>query len=127
MRFETPFKKAHGLGRVKTGVHHWTIQRLTAIALIPQTLWVVFAVATLVGKDYATVTAWFAEPLTAVMLSLFIFFTTYHASLGLQVVIEDYIHSIPRRLAALIAVKFVLILLGTLSLVLVLRLFLTGK
>lgn len=126
MRFETPAKKAHGLGPVKTGVHHWWIQRVTAIALIPLTLWVVFSVATLTGKDYASVAAWFAEPLTAVMLSLFVFFAAYHASLGLQVVIEDYVHHNAARIAALIVVKFLLILLGTLSIISILRLFFTA-
>lgn len=123
MDFETPIKKTHGLGSVKTGVHHWWVQRVTAIALIPLTLWVVFSVALRVGEDYASVTAWFREPLTTVMLSLFVFFATYHASLGLQVVIEDYIHHQPAKIAALLVVNFLLILLGMLSMVLILRLF----
>ncbi|MBU0656620.1 MAG: succinate dehydrogenase, hydrophobic membrane anchor protein [Gammaproteobacteria bacterium] len=123
MRFETPTKRAHGLGPVKTGVHHWWAQRITSIALIPLTLWVVFSVASLAGEDYASVAAWFARPLTGVILSLFVFVATYHASLGLQVVIEDYVHHQPARIAALITVKFLLILLGTLSIVSILRLF----
>lgn len=122
MRFVTPSKKAHGLGPVKTGVHHWTLQRLTALTLIPLTLWGVVSVVTLVGSDYASVMAWFAEPLTAVMLSLWVFFTTYHASLGMQVIIEDYIHHQATKLTALILVKFTLILLGTLSVITVLQL-----
>lgn len=126
MRFLTPFKKAHGLGHVKTGVHHWIVQRVTAIALIPLTLWAAFAVASLAGKDYATVRAWFAAPFTAVMLSLLVFFSSYHASLGLQVVIEDYVHHQATKIAALLAVKSALILLGTLSLVAILRLFVTA-
>jgi succinate dehydrogenase / fumarate reductase, membrane anchor subunit len=124
MRFVTPFKKAHGLGTVKTGVHHWLVQRMTAIALIPLTLWVVFSVATLVGKDYASVSAWFSKPVTVVLLTLFITTAYYHASLGLQVIIEDYIHHQASKIAALIAVKFVLLLLGTLSVLAILRLFL---
>lgn len=121
MRFMTPTKKARGLGAVKTGLHHWWLQRITSIALIPLTLWVVFSVATQVGEDYATVTAWIAEPFTTLMLTLFVSTATYHASLGLQVVIEDYIHHSGIKWAALLAIKLVLILLGTLSVVSILR------
>lgn len=126
MRFVTPFKKAHGLGAVKTGVHHWWMQRITSIALIPLSLWVAFSVAALVGQDYTKVAAWFAEPFTAIMLTLFVFTASYHASLGLQVVIEDYIHHQATKIAALIVVKLVLVLLGTLSMVSILRLFFAG-
>jgi succinate dehydrogenase / fumarate reductase membrane anchor subunit len=111
---------------VKTGVHHWLVQRITAIALIPLTLWLVFSVASLVGQDYASVAEWFAKPFTAVMLILFVATASYHASLGLQVIIEDYIHHHLTKIAALIAVKFVLVLLGTLSVLAVLRLFFAG-
>lgn len=126
MRFLTPFKKAHGLGGVRTGPHHWWLQRLTAIALIPLTVWVAFVVAGLVGKDYATVTAWFDQPFHAVMLVLFVFFVVYHASLGLQVVIEDYVHTPALRIASLIAIKLALIMAGTFCAVVILKLFFAG-
>ncbi len=121
MRFITPTKKVRGLGAVKTGLHHWWLQRITSIALIPLTLWVVFSVATQVGEDYATVTAWIAEPFTTLMLTLFVSTASYHASLGLQVVIEDYVHHSGIKWAALLAIQLVLILLGTLSVVSILR------
>ncbi|MDD5392249.1 MAG: succinate dehydrogenase, hydrophobic membrane anchor protein [Thiothrix sp.] len=126
MRFVTPNKKARGLGSVKTGVHHWWVQRVTSIALVPLTLWVVFSVASLVGQDYAHVSAWFAKPFTTVMLTLFVAVATYHASLGLQVIIEDYIHHQAAKIAALVAVKLALVLLGTFCVVLLLRLFFAG-
>lgn len=126
MRFVTPFKKAHGLGTVKKGVHHWLVQRISAIALLPLTLWVVFSVASLVGKDYASVAAWFAKPFTTVMLTLFVATATYHASLGLQVIIEDYVHHLLTKIALLIMVKLVLVLFGTLSILAILRLFFAG-
>lgn len=126
MHFVTPNKKAHGLGSVKTGVHHWWVQRVTSIALVPLTLWVVFAVASLVGQDYAEVSAWFAKPFTTVMLTLFVAVATYHASLGLQVIIEDYIHHQAAKIALLIAVKLALVLLGTFCVVVLLRLFFAG-
>lgn len=123
MRLETPHKKATGLGPVKTGFHHWWMQRLTAVALIPLTLWVVFSIAALAGEDYASVAVWFTEPLTSVLLSLFVFFAAYHASLGLQVVIEDYIHTGWLKITALTMVNFSLIFLGALSIISILKLF----
>ncbi|MEZ5451294.1 MAG: succinate dehydrogenase, hydrophobic membrane anchor protein [Thiothrix sp.] len=123
MRLETPHKKATGLGPVKTGFHHWWMQRLTAVALIPLTFWVVFSIAALVGEDYASVAVWFTEPLTSVLLSLFVFFAAYHASLGLQVVIEDYIHTGWLKITALTLVNFSLIFLGALSIISILKLF----
>lgn len=123
MRFLTPFKKALGLGSVRTGPHHWQEQRITAIALIPLTLWAMFSVATLVGRDYATVMLWFRQPHHIALLSLFVFFAVYHASLGLQVVIEDYVHTPALRIASLILIKLVLILLGTFCVIATLKLF----
>ena len=121
MSLLTPLKKARGLGSAKDGVHHWWMQRLTAIALVPLTLWLVFSVASMTGSDYATVSAWFAQPFTTAMLTLFVFTAFYHAALGLQVVIEDYIHGEAAKFAALIAMKLLLALLGTVSVIAILR------
>lgn len=126
MRFVTPLKKARGLGAAKVGLHHWWMQRVTAVALLPLTLWAVFSVASLVGQDYAAVAAWFAKPFTSLMLTLWVSATTYHASLGLQVVIEDYVHHPPTKLAALVAAKLLLVLLGTFSVVSILRMAFAG-
>lgn len=121
MSLLTPLKKARGLGSAKDGVHHWWLQRLTAIALVPLTLWLVFSVAAMTGSDYAAVNAWFAQPFTTAMLTLFVFTAFYHAALGLQVVIEDYIHGEAAKFAALIVMKLLLALLGTVSVIAILR------
>jgi len=121
MSLLTPLKKARGLGSAKDGVHHWWLQRLTAIALVPLTLWLVFSVAAMTGSDYAAVSTWFAQPFTTAMLTLFVFTAFYHAALGLQVVIEDYIHCEAAKFAALIAMKLLLALLGTVSVIAILR------
>ena len=108
-------KKAHGLGGIKAGQHHWWLQRVTAIALIPLTLWVVFSLASLIGQDYRTVKIWFTLPHHTVLSVLFIVTAAYHASLGLQVIVEDYIHHKPLKtglLLANIAVCWVLGLTG---------------
>lgn len=121
MSLLTPLKKARGLGSAKDGVNHWWMQRLTSVALVPLTLWVAFSVATMSGEDYATVSTWFAQPFTTAMLSLFVFTAFYHAALGLQVVIEDYVHQEAAKFAALIGVKLLLALLGTISVIAILR------
>lgn len=126
MSLLTPLKKARGLGSAKDGTHHWWMQRVTAIALVPLTLWLAFSVASLTGSDYASVAQWFARPFTTAMLTLFVFTSFYHASLGLQVVIEDYVHHEWVKMAALIGVKLLLTLLGTTSVIAVLRVAFAG-
>lgn len=106
--------RVRGLGAAKEGVTHWWAQRVTAMALVPLTLWFVASVVVLAGADHATVTAWIARPLNTVLLLCLVGATFWHASLGLQVVIEDYIHSEGRRVAVLLAAKAIL-LLGALS------------
>ena len=126
MSLLTPFKRASGLGTTSDGVKHWWMQRLTAIALIPLTFWVVFSVASHVGNDYATVAAWFAQPFTTTMLVLFVFTAFLHASQGLTVIIEDYMHHEGYKFTALIGMKLVLVLLGTSSVLSILRVAFTG-
>lgn len=126
MSLLTPFKRASGLGTTSDGVKHWWMQRLTAIALIPLTFWVVFSVASHVGNDYATVAAWFAQPFTTTMMVLFVFTAFLHASQGLTVIIEDYMHHEGYKFTALIGMKLVLVLLGTSSVLSILRVAFTG-
>src|SRR6266516_5939430 len=89
----SPLGRAIGLGSAKEGVEHWWAQRLTAIALVPLTLWFVIAIIGLVGADLETVQNWAGRPLPAILLVLLLIATFYHTSLGLQVVIEDYVHA----------------------------------
>jgi succinate dehydrogenase / fumarate reductase membrane anchor subunit len=117
MRFVTPLKKAYGLGTVKHGWHHWLQQRLTALALIPLCIWLAFTLVKLSQQAYQSVVAWFQQPLNTVLLSLFIILGIYHACLGVQVIIEDYVHTPSRRIVTLMAVKGSLIALGTYSLI----------
>jgi succinate dehydrogenase / fumarate reductase membrane anchor subunit len=126
MSLLTPFKRASGLGTTSDGVQHWWMQRITAVALVPLTFWVVFAVAARSGDDYASVAAWFAQPFTTTMLTLFVFTTFLHAIQGLTVIIEDYIHHESIKIAAMIGMKLVLVLLGTSSILSILRVAFTG-
>ena len=115
MSLKTPLAKVRGLGSAKEGSHHWWVQRMTALALIPLTLWFVFAVAVMAGQDHATMIAWVAEPFNAVMLLLLVVLTFHHTHLGLQVVIEDYLHNEVVKIGALVAVKFGCFVLGTIG------------
>lgn len=106
MSLQTPLARVLGLGSAKEGAEHWWWQRLTAVALVPLGLWFVIAVITLVGAGYAEARAWVGAPLNMVLLIAFTAALLHHAQLGLQVVIEDYVHSEACKLAGLLAVKF---------------------
>jgi succinate dehydrogenase / fumarate reductase, membrane anchor subunit len=92
-RMRSPLGRAVGLGSAKGGVDHWWAQRITAVALVPLSLWFVSSVIGLVGADLESVQNWVSQPLPAILLILLLIATFYHASLGLQVVIEDYVHT----------------------------------
>jgi len=115
MSYRTPLARARGRGSAKEGVAHWWAQRLTAIALIPLSLWLAGSLLALVGADHATVTAWIGRPFNAVALLLLIVATFHHAQLGVQVVIEDYIHHEGWKTAWIVGVKFAAIVLGALA------------
>ena len=99
-------RQVRGLGSAKEGVHHWWMQRLTAIALVPLSIWLVVSIALLAGADHAQVTAWIANPIVALLLVLTLIAVFYHLKLGLQVVIEDYVHGQPAKLVCLLANSF---------------------
>ena len=112
MSMRSPLGRVRGLGSARDGVGHWWAARMTALALIPLALWFVASVVTLTGADYATVRAWIASPVVAGLLVLLVLMTFTHAALGLQEIVEDYIHHEGARLAALLAVKAFALLLG---------------
>ena len=98
--------RARGLGSAKQGTAHWWAQRLTAAALVPLTLWFVVSLIPLTGASHGRVVAWLADPVVAVLTVLLIGTVFHHGQLGLQVVIEDYVHTEWRKLAAIVLVKF---------------------
>jgi succinate dehydrogenase / fumarate reductase membrane anchor subunit len=103
MSLQSPLGRVLGLGSAKAGFHHWWGQRLSAAALAPLGLWFVFSVAGLPITDYPAVAAWVAEPLHAILLLLFVLTLLYHSSLGVQVVIEDYVHGAPKVVSLALA------------------------
>jgi succinate dehydrogenase / fumarate reductase membrane anchor subunit len=107
MAYRTPIAKVRGLGAARAGVGHWKMQRLTAISNLVLVLWFVFSAMALSGSGYEQVRAWLASPVSATLMVLLIISTFYHARLGLQVVIEDYVHHEGARIASLAALVLI--------------------
>ena len=116
----TPLAKAKGLGSAKDGTHHFWHQRLTAILMIPPVLWVGFSLAAM-PLEHAQLVAWIQNPLVTIALVLLIGTLFYHAKLGLQVVIEDYVSSHKKRTPLLLFSNFACLLLGIVGVVSVLK------
>ncbi len=111
-----------GLGSAKSGVHHWWVQRLTALALVPLSLWFVYVVLTLKSVPQPVVKHWAGEPINTVLLLSLVVLGFHHLQLGLQVVIEDYVHSEAARFTSLLLVKGASFLFGLWGAISVLRL-----
>ena len=126
MSLRSPLGRVRGLGTAKEGVSHWWAQRLTALALVPLTIWFVVSIAALTGADYAMVREWVGSPLVASLLILLIVAVFYHSYLGLQVVMEDYVHHEGIKIGGLIVIQGLSILLAVIGIVSVLRLLLAG-
>lgn len=126
MSIRTPIARARNHGSAKDGVHHWWLQRLTAIALVPLAVWFVISVLSMVGASHDRFVDWVSNPLVAVLLIALLVATFYHAAIGLQVVYEDYIHNHLRRLIVDVVTKFALALLGLISVLSVLRMAVGG-
>ena len=114
--------RVRGTGSAHAGVHHWYAERVTAIALVPLTLWFIYAMLHLVGAPQPYVAAWVAHPWNTVLLLALIIATFHHMQLGLQVVYEDYIDAKWFMNVLILATKAVSFLLGLAAVVAVLRL-----
>ena len=117
----TPLSRAKGLGSAKEGTTHWWRQRLTGLLMVPLVLVTVMCLAMLPQADHASFTEWVASPVITVCLVLLIGTVFYHASLGLQVIIEDYVSSHGMRTAAIILVGFGCLVFATLGILSVLK------
>ena len=93
MSMQNPLARAHGSGSAQEGTHHWWVQRLSSVLLIPLVAWLIYAGVTLTGASYDTAAKFVAQPLNSGMSILVALTIFYHARLGLQVVVEDYVHT----------------------------------
>jgi succinate dehydrogenase / fumarate reductase membrane anchor subunit len=121
MSLRSPLGKVLGLGSAKTGAGHWWSQRVSAVGLVLLAPWFLLSLIALGDLSYAHVVAWVASPLNTVLLSLLVLTVTYHAQLGLQVVVEDYVAQKGTRMVVMLVINFGLVLLGLLGVFSVLR------
>ena len=103
MQLRTTIGRIRGLGSAREGTGHWKAQRLTAISNLLLVLWFVFSAMALAGSSYPEYRAWLASPVTASLMILLILSVFHHARLGVQVVIEDYVHHEGARVASIAA------------------------
>jgi succinate dehydrogenase / fumarate reductase membrane anchor subunit len=118
----SPLGRARGLGSAKAGAAHWWAQRLTALALLPLTLWFLCAAVRMLGATRDDVVSWMAGPLPLVLMIALVIATFHHLQLGLQVVIEDYVENHALRVGAVLLVKALALLLALACIVSALRL-----
>jgi succinate dehydrogenase / fumarate reductase membrane anchor subunit len=126
MSLRAPLGRALHHGSAHEGVNHWLIQRVTATALAPLAIWLLIALLALPASDYATVTRWIGAGLHPVLLALVVLIGAWHAWLGVQVVIEDYVHGHLARTLALLASLFVHVLVAAGGLYALLHIALAG-
>ncbi|MDH5276419.1 MAG: succinate dehydrogenase, hydrophobic membrane anchor protein [Gammaproteobacteria bacterium] len=112
MSLRSPLRRVLGLGASGTGTEHWLAQRLSAVALVPLTLWFVISLLTLPTLDFYIVNAWAAAPLHSILLALLVVALVYHSHLGAQMVAEDYVQMAGLRVAVLILLRLLHVALG---------------
>jgi succinate dehydrogenase / fumarate reductase, membrane anchor subunit len=115
MSLRTPLGRVRGLGSAKEGTQHWWHQRVTALALVLLSGWFVISLILMTGASYEEVRAWIGHPVVTVLLLLTIGFTFYHLKLGLQVVIEDYVHSEMIKVGSLMLMSATCLVVGVAS------------
>jgi succinate dehydrogenase / fumarate reductase, membrane anchor subunit len=125
MSLRSPLGQVLGTGPARQGVHDWWLQRLTAVALVPLSIWFLVSLLALPSIDHATVSAWMAHGSTALLLVLFVLTATWHSRLGVAVVVEDYVHGGLRTLT-IVLVNFAHVLLAAAGVLAILKVALRG-
>ncbi|MCC7198330.1 MAG: succinate dehydrogenase, hydrophobic membrane anchor protein [Gammaproteobacteria bacterium] len=122
MSLRSPMSRALGLGSAKEGAGHWWDQRISAVALVVLGVWFLFSIVTLPDLSHATVVTFAGTPWRAVLIALFVAFSAWHSALGVQVVIEDYVHAPVAKVVLLVGVKLVHVVAGAAGVVAALKL-----
>ncbi|MCG5539772.1 MULTISPECIES: succinate dehydrogenase, hydrophobic membrane anchor protein [unclassified Halorhodospira] len=125
-KYETAVSRARGLGSAKNGFHHWWHQRLTAVVLVPLMMWLGIGLALQAGADFESARAWVANPFNATLLVAAIIMLFYHGALGVQVVIEDYVHLEGLKWLGNLAVYFACFLVAVAGILAVIQIVLGG-
>lgn len=123
MSLRSPLGQALGRGAAKEGVRHWWAQRLTAVALVPLSIWFVVSLLSLPSMDSVTVSAWMGQTWTTLLLVLLVLVGTWHSLLGVRVVVEDYIHDSGVKTLVLVVLTFLHALVGAAGVLAVLKVF----
>lgn len=118
----SPLGRVAGLGSAKDGTGHWWAQRLSAVALVPLTLWFLIGALALPDLDYASVHDWLSRPVDALLAALGVAVLAYHSHLGTTVIVEDYVHAPAAKLVTTIGLRFLHVLIGAAGLFAILRL-----
>jgi succinate dehydrogenase / fumarate reductase, membrane anchor subunit len=121
MSLRSPLGRVLGLGSAKDGTTHWWAQRVTAVALVPLTLWFVLSLLTLPNFDYETVRTWLSVPITGFLSLLLVAVLSYHSYLGTIVIVEDYVTSSGMKVLTLMILRFLYVLAGGAAMFAILR------
>ena len=121
MSLRSPLRRVLGLGSARGGSSHWYAQRVTAVALVLLALWFVVSLALLADASYEQVTGWLRMPLNSALALLLVVVAAWHAVLGLQVIVEDYVAEKGKRMLVLIAIKFAFVVAAVVGVLAVLR------
>jgi succinate dehydrogenase / fumarate reductase membrane anchor subunit len=122
-----PLGRARGLGSAKRGLGPWWAQRVTAVALLPLSLWFVWSVVRLAGADQGQVIHWLSRPASAILMALLVIALFYHLSLGAQVIVEDYIHRELPKITALLLINGLIVLTAAAALFTILHVAVGGQ
>jgi len=121
MSLRSPLGKVLGMGLAKDGTAHWWAQRVSAVALIPLTLWFVFSLLTLPAFDFDTVRTWLSVPFSGFLAVLLVAVLAYHSYLGTIVIVEDYVTAAGMKVLTLLVLRFLYVLCGGAGIFAILR------
>jgi succinate dehydrogenase / fumarate reductase membrane anchor subunit len=122
----TPLSRVRGLGSAHSGSRSWWLERMTSLALVPLTIWFLAALISHLGESREIIAAWLGQPLISMLLAVFLFVMFWHSKLGLQVIIEDYVHAEAAKIVLLLVKDMAIYALGIASLFAIVKLHFIG-